>query len=59
MGDGHGGKIRGRAGWTDGGRGDRNNKKDVVSVGGGGSGHVFPVQPVGTNKRSRDRQCCF
>lgn len=52
MGDGHGGKIRGRAGWTDGGRGDRNNKKDVVSVGGGGSGHVFPVQPVGTNKRS-------
>lgn len=38
MGDGHGGKIRGRAGWTDGGRGDRNNKKDVVSVGGGGFG---------------------
>lgn len=54
MGDGHGGKIRGRAGWTDGGRGDRNNKKDVVSVGGGGSGHVQYSQLEQTNGRETD-----
>lgn len=48
-GGGPGGKIRGRAGRTEG------ERTDVVTVGGGGSGCVLAAQPVG-NKQASVRQ---
>ena len=49
----HGGKIRGRAGRTEGEKGTGKKKgRDVVTVGGGGSGCILPAQPAGTNKRA-------